>query len=63
MELKKIDSDETKDTALASALAQIEEKKYETAIKARGIRDIEKLGVVFDGKRVWVKSKSEEYRS
>ena len=56
MELKKINSDETKDTALASALAQIEEKKYETAIKARGIKDIKKLAVVFDGKRVWVKS-------
>ncbi|MBT3487838.1 MAG: AAA family ATPase [Desulfobacula sp.] len=57
MELKKIDSDETKDTALDSALAQIEEKKYETAIKARGVMDIEKFGVVFDGKRVWVKKK------
>jgi hypothetical protein len=54
MELKKIESGETKDTALANALAQIEEKKYETVILARGIKDIDKLAVVFDGKKVWV---------
>ena len=55
MELKRIETDETKDEALDSALAQIEEKKYETAILAKGISDIDKLGIVFDGKRVWVK--------
>ena len=55
MELKKIDSGETKDTAIANALEQIEEKKYETTIIAKGIKDVEKLAVVFDGKKVWVK--------
>ena len=55
MELKRIEADETKDEALDSALAQIEEKKYETAILSQGISNIDKLGVVFDGKRVWVK--------
>ena len=59
MELKRIETDETKDEALNSALAQIEEKKYETAILAKGISDIDKLGVVFDGKKVWVKQKQE----
>ena len=54
MELKTIASHETKDAALKSALAQIEDKKYETDIIKRGILDIVKLGVVFDGKRVWV---------
>ena len=55
MELKRIETDETKDEALNSALAQIEEKKYESTILAKGISDIDKLGIVFDGKRVWVK--------
>ena len=55
MELKKIDSGETAEDALINALTQIEEKKYEAGIIAKGIRDIDKLGVVFDGKRVWVK--------
>jgi hypothetical protein len=58
MELKRLNSDETADTALKNALAQIKEKKYEAGILAKGISDIEKLGVVFDGKRVWVKKAS-----
>jgi hypothetical protein len=58
MELKKIDEleDETKDMALESALQQIEDKKYEADIRKRGIEDITKLAVTFDGKRVWVKT-------
>jgi hypothetical protein len=56
MELKKIRLKETKEEALESALKQIEEKKYETEIKKRGIEKIIKMGVVFDGKRVWVKN-------
>jgi hypothetical protein len=57
MELKTIDEleNETKDKALDSALKQIEEKKYETDIMKRGIKEIVKFAVVFDGKRVWVK--------
>ena len=57
MELKRIDSGETAEDALKSALTQIEEKKYEAGILAQGIRDIDKLGVVFDGKKVWVTRK------
>jgi hypothetical protein len=58
MELKKIDKleEETKDSALESALQQIEDKKYESDISKRGIEDITKLAVTFDGKRVWVKT-------
>jgi hypothetical protein len=55
MELKRIEKDETAEKALENALKQIEEKKYETAVHAQGITDIDKLVVVFDGKRVLVK--------
>jgi hypothetical protein len=41
--------------ALKKALKQIEEKKYEVEVKKRGYNNILKMGVVFDGKRVWVK--------
>jgi len=56
MELKRIRPSETAETALASALKQIEEKQYETSIRQRGYTDILKLAVVFDGKRVWAKT-------
>jgi hypothetical protein len=57
MELKTIDEfeNETKEQALKSAVKQINERQYETAILKRGIKDILKLGVIFDGKRVWAK--------
>jgi hypothetical protein len=57
MELKKINrfQESNKDTALKKALKQIEEKKYEVEVKKRGYNNILKMGVVFDGKRVWVK--------
>ena len=57
MELKKINrfQESNKDTALKKALKQIEEKKYEVEVKKRGYSNILKMGVVFDGKRVWVK--------
>jgi len=57
MELKTIDEfeEETKEKALKKALKQIEDKKYETDVKKRGYNNILKMGVVFDGKRVWVK--------
>ncbi len=57
MELKTIDEfeEETKEKALSKALKQIEEKQYEIDVKKRGYSNILKMGVVFDGKRVWVK--------
>ena len=55
MELKRIESAETTDAALDNALTQIKDKKYETALLSRGITDIDKLAVVFDGKKVRVK--------
>jgi len=42
-----------------AALAQIEEKKYETELIERGIRNIKKLAVVFSGKDVYVKDRKD----
>jgi len=56
MELKSIRPKETAKKALASALEQIETKQYETAIRQRGYDNILKMAIVFDGKRVWVKT-------
>ena len=56
MELKQIRKSETAETALNSALLQIEKQQYAASIEQRGFTDILKLAVVFDGKRVWVKS-------
>ncbi|UCH94912.1 MAG: AAA family ATPase [Candidatus Aminicenantes bacterium] len=57
IEFKTVDKEdnETVDTAVASALAQIEEKKYETELIERSIENIKKLAVVFSGKEVYVK--------
>lgn len=33
------------------ALQQIEDKKYETLLKKNGVKDIVKIGLVFDGKK------------
>jgi pyruvoyl-dependent arginine decarboxylase (PvlArgDC) len=59
MEFKTVDKEdnETVDTAVESALAQIEEKKYETELIEKGIKKIKKLAVVFSGKDVYVKEK------
>ena len=61
MELKKINKKrkETKDIALEKALNQIEEKGYEKELLDRGIENILKLAIVFDGKEVWVKTVSQ----
>jgi hypothetical protein len=57
IEFKTVDKEdnETVDTALAAALAQIQEKKYETELEERGITRIKKLAIAFSGKHVYVK--------
>ena len=55
IELKKIRVSETKDTALESAIKQIEDREYISKVEKRGYKNIVSFGVVFDGKRVWVK--------
>jgi len=60
IEFKAVDKEdnETVDTAVAAALAQIEEKKYETELIEKGIEKIKKLAIVFSGKDVYVKENS-----
>jgi hypothetical protein len=57
IEFKSVDKDgnETVETALKSALAQIEAKKYETELLERGIKHIKKLAIAFSGKEVFVR--------
>jgi len=59
IEFKAIDEEdgETVETAAKSALKQIEEKKYETELVEKGIKNIKKLAIVFSGKEVFVKEK------
>ncbi|MDD3664549.1 MAG: AAA family ATPase [Bacteroidales bacterium] len=60
MELKSIDTfnNETKDQTLEAALKQIDDRRYEAAIRQQGCTDIMKVAVTFDGKRVWAKTAS-----
>ncbi|MDQ1353599.1 MAG: hypothetical protein QG657_3905 [Acidobacteriota bacterium] len=55
IEFKKTRKNETVESAVQSALQQIEAKKYETELKERGIEHIKKLAIVFSGKDVFVK--------
>jgi hypothetical protein len=57
MELKTINEykEETKEIALDSAVAQIKEKEYISYCQKREYHNITAFGVVFDGKRVWLK--------
>jgi len=50
-----VDSGETVASAIKKAGEQIEEKKYETELIAKGISRIKKLAIVFQGKDVHVK--------
>ncbi len=60
LELKVIDTDEgeTKDTALESALQQITERDYASALRERGATPVHELAAVFDGKRAWVRKRT-----
>jgi hypothetical protein len=57
IEFKTVDTDEneTVDSAVKAALKQIDEKKYETELMERGVKNYKKLAVVFKGKYVTVK--------
>jgi hypothetical protein len=57
IEFKKVEHDEneTLETAVESALHQIEEKQYEAELKDLGIPTILKYGIAFDGKDILVK--------
>jgi hypothetical protein len=55
IEFKKTRKKETLETAMKSALEQIENRKYETELLQRGIENYKKLAIVFKGKEVTVK--------
>jgi hypothetical protein len=55
IEFKKTRKKETLETAMKSALEQIENQKYETELLQRGIENYKKLAIVFKGKEVTVK--------
>jgi len=59
IEFKTVDTDdnETVESAVNSALKQIEEKKYETELVERGIKNVKKLAIVFNGKEVTIKER------
>jgi len=58
IEFKKIDvhEKETLEQAAAAALKQIEEKQYASELRALGVKNIVKLGIAFDGKKVFVEN-------
>lgn len=55
IEFKVVRKKETFETALASALEQIEKKKYEAELRADGITQVLKLAMAFQGKEVKIK--------
>ena len=55
IEFKKVRRNETLESAVESALKQIDERKYETELVQRGIKTYKKLAVVFNGKDVTIK--------
>jgi len=57
-EFKKIDrpDDKTAKEAMQSALQQIKDQDYATELRAQAVKQIWGIGVVVEGKQVWVKS-------
>jgi hypothetical protein len=57
IEFKKVNKKrgETKERAMTKAFQQIEDKNYAGELLGRGIQQIRKLAIVFEGKRVWVR--------
>ncbi|MCP4149583.1 MAG: AAA family ATPase, partial [bacterium] len=64
IEFKSVDPDdnETAKSALTAALKQIEDKKYESELIERGIKNIKKLAIAFSGKEVFIKEAGNETR-
>ncbi len=55
IEFKRVGRKETVESAIESALSQIETKNYAAELTQRGIKKIKKLAIVFNGKEVEVK--------
>jgi hypothetical protein len=58
IEFKKVRRNETVESAVESALKQIDEQKYETELVERGIKTYKKMAVVFKGKDVTIRESS-----
>ncbi|WP_455621683.1 AAA family ATPase [Parabacteroides sp.] len=56
MELKRLRMNSTVEATLDTALRQIEDKRYAATLHASGVRDVLKMAITFDGKRVWLKT-------
>ncbi len=57
-EFKKIDrpDDNSAEEAMQSALQQIKDQDYATELRAQAVKQIWGIGVVVEGKQVWVNS-------
>ena len=57
IEFKKLDPDDTESLEESGddALNQIKDKKYSTTLKARNIKNIKEIAIVFKGKEVFIK--------
>jgi len=58
LEFKKVNrpTDSSESDAMKSALDQIQDKQYAVELREQGVRKIWGIGVVVEGKQVWVKS-------
>jgi hypothetical protein len=55
LELKRISPRETPEVALERALAQLRARDYAAEVRAAGATEVYQYGIVFDGKRCWVR--------
>ncbi|QXE20232.1 AAA family ATPase [Clostridium sp. 001] len=55
IEFKKVRKKETIEEAVDKALKQIQEKKYRVELEDMGIKNIQEIGIAFEGKKVLVK--------
>jgi stage V sporulation protein SpoVS len=56
LELKVVRPRQAPETALASAVAQLKDRRYHTEVRAAGAGSVFQYAVVFDGKRCWVEA-------
>lgn len=58
IEFKKVRKKQTLETAADSALKQIEEKGYKVELEDMGIKNIQEIGMAFQGKKILIKEKN-----
>ncbi len=55
IEFKKVSKKETLEEAADKALKQIEEKRYRVELEDMGIKNIQEIGIAFQGKEVMIR--------